>query len=282
MKILNRIEVTSLPIQPSTLDLLCPKGECAQEERERLSKLLELLEKSGSPTHEPYVCLVEEQAKSDFLNHANEVYWRTRHEATGIFLGYYLHHPHAPEEKIAVAIKFLPAQGNTSAATCEISYEDSARFALYAQQHHMVIDLWPHTHPFKAAGLFYSPVDNNTLKSQYSAPHQMGMVCNNLDNTYKGFKVIDGMVLEYNLYAFNLNLSIEAGELVWTTLYSRNPQVKIGKDQVKPSTQDDNLELKTDVLRLLWLAVLGVYAIVFMIFFQLHFGDVITFIKNIL
>lgn len=281
MKILNKIEVTSLPIQPSTLDLLCPKGECSLEERERLSKLLKLLEKSGSPTHEPYVCLVEEQAKNDFHNHANEVYWHTRHEATGIFLGYYLHHPNAPEEKIAVAMKYLSAQGNTSTATCEISYEDSARFALYSQQHHMVPVLWPHTHPFKAA-LFYSPVDIKTLKTQYCAPHQMGVVCNNLDNIYKGFKVIDGMVKEYNLYAFNLNLSIEAGELVWTTLYNRNPKVKIGKAQVKPSSQNDNLELKKEALRLLWLAVFGVYAILLILFFQFHLGELITFIKNVL
>lgn len=281
MKILNKIEVTSLPIQPSTLDLLCPEGECSLEERERLSKLLELLKKSGSPTHEPYVCLIEEQAKNDFLNHANEVYWRTRHEATGIFLGYYLHHPNAPEEKIAVAIKFLPAQGNTSTATCEISYEDSARFSLYAQQHHKVPVLWPHTHPFKAA-LFYSPIDIKTLKAQYSASHQMGVVCNNLDNSWMGFKVIDGELQEYNLYAFNLNLSIEAGELVWTTLYNRNPKVKIGKAQVKPNTQDYHLIFKKEAIRLLWLAVFGLYAIIFILFFQFHFGDLITFIKKIL
>lgn len=281
MKILNKIEVTSLPIQLSTLDLLCPEGECSLEERERLSKLFELLGKSGSPTHEPYVCLVEEQAKNDFLNHANEVYWRARHEATGIFLGYYLHHPNAPEEKIAVATEFLPAQGNTSSATCEISYEDSARFALYAQQHHMVPVLWPHTHPFKAA-LFYSPVDIKTLKAQYSSPHQMGVVCNNLDNSYMGFKVINGELQEYNLYAFNLNLSMESGKLVWTTLYNKNPQVRIGKAQVKLGTQNDNQELKKETLRLLWLVVFGVYAILFMLFFQFHSEDLITFIKNIL
>jgi len=282
MKILNRIEVTSQPIQPSTLDLLCPEGECSLEERERLSKLLKLLEKSGSPTHEPYVCLVEEQAKNDFLDYANEVYWRMRHEATGIFFGYYLHHPNAPEEKIAVATEFLPAQGKTSTATCEISYEDSARFALYATQHHKVQVLWGHTHPFKTFALFYSPVDTETLKRLYYAPYQMGVVCNNLENTYKGFKVIDGMVQEYNLYAFNLNLSIEAGELVWTTLYNRNPKVKIGKVQVKPSSQNDNLELKKEALRLLWLAVFGVYAILLILFFQFHLGELITFIKNVL
>lgn len=280
MKILNRIEVTSLPIQLSTLDLLCPEGECALEERERLSKLLGLLRKDGSPTHEPYACLVEEQAKNDFLNHANQVYWNTRHEATGIFLGYYLHHPDAPEEKIAVAMKFLPALGNTSAVTCEIGYEDYARFALYAQQHHMVPVLWPHTHPFKA-DLFYSSVDSKTLRTQYCAPHQMGVVCNNLDNTYKGFKIIDGEQQEHNLYAFDLNHSAEDGSLLWTTLYNRNPQAKIGKTMVNTDTRDDNSLLIKDILRLLWLAVLGVYGTFFMLFFQLHFGDLLTLIKNL-
>ena len=190
MIINKRIPVESLPACMETVSTLYPDQGLDRDDREKLTSVIRVLSAFPGAFRGPYTCYVEQTALRKFLDHANEIYAKFRHEATGLFVGYYLHSMDDSSKKVAVATDFLPSYGNTS-VTCEISHDEAARNAAYCVGHKVVPLVWPHTHPFKLP-LFYSSVDSGTLSLDYSAPHQMGFVCDNLRNDYMGFKIVNG------------------------------------------------------------------------------------------
>lgn len=219
MVIKKKIPVQSLPASMETVWTLYPDTNQNKEDREKLISIVRVLLNSPKAFLNNYTCYIEKTALEKFLKHANEVYNTRGNEATGLFVGYYLHHLEDSNKKIAIVTDFLPAYGNTT-ITCEISHEDAAQNAEFCNNHKVLPLVWPHTHPFNRP-LFYSCVDSLTLASVYSAPHQMGVVCDNLRNAYKGFKIINGKESHESLYCLDLQKSLEKGILVSECLYKK-------------------------------------------------------------
>ena len=143
---------------------------------------------------ENFSCLIPQDVMNEFLAFANDVYRKHHNEATGMLVGYYLHDEAYPDKKIAVAVTFLPAFGESTRVTCEFSYEDSVRHSEYCKANGLLPIIWIHSHP--GFGVFYSHTDSTTLKAFFAKKHQCGVVVDNLNNAYKGFKIIDGQQAE--------------------------------------------------------------------------------------
>ena len=178
---------------------------------------LMMLEHHDEIFRDDYTCYIEKKALEKFLTHANNIYSKYRNEATGVFVGYYLHSPEDASKKVAVAVDFLPSDKGTS-VTCEISHKDAVRNALFCEKHKMLVVAWPHTHPFNRP-LFYSSVDSDTLRTDFSAPHQMGIVCDNLSLDYMGFKIVDGQEVHQSIYVFDLDKTLFKNVFVSKCLY---------------------------------------------------------------
>ena len=149
-----------------------------------------------------FTCLIEQRAMDAFVSFANEVYKKSRNEATGVIVGYYLHDPDFPNKKVIVGTNFLQATGSASSVTCEFSYEDSIRHSAYCDEHHLLPVIWIHSHP--GFGVFYSATDSSTLKHYFACNHQVGVVVDNLHNKYMGFKMYDGVQQVEDIYSFSI------------------------------------------------------------------------------
>lgn len=226
----TKTSAESFPAIAESVDKLYPDTEQYVTDRTLLSRVIQALALSPSPYRGSYTAYIEQQALDKFLNHSNQIYRKHHNEATGIFVGYYLHNPLNASQRVFMAIDFLPSYSGTS-VTCEISCEDAARFAKHCREHKVEQGIWPHTHPFNME-LFYSSVDSGTLKRVFNASHQMGVVCDNLRNDYMGFKIIDGKECKQSLYSFNLDLSLREGIFVTSTLYL-SPSDRTHKTQDK-------------------------------------------------
>lgn len=138
---------------------------------------------SNSPS--PFTVYIEVPAWHAFLQLADEAYNLRRDEASGIFLGYYFKDMLG---EFSLCTHFEPGTGRATTSTfCEISVEDQARIASIAKETNTLQLVWVHSHPSFSA--FYSPVDTLTLKTMYYAPHQAGLVVDNIAFEYEGFKV---------------------------------------------------------------------------------------------
>lgn len=211
--------VESIPVNMEIVSTLYPDSNVNQEDRGKLTDIIQVLSDFPELFRGSYTCYIEREALEKFLMHANEVYDKRRNEATGLFVGYYLHSSEDCNMKVAIATDFLPAYGNTS-VTCEISYEETVQNVVYCDNHKVLPLVWPHTHPFNRP-LCYSPVDSDTLACDFSASHQMGFVCDNLNNTYMGFKVINGKEYHESLYCLNLKKTIDTAALTSECLYKK-------------------------------------------------------------
>ena len=157
-----------------------------------------------------FTCYIEKKAYDSFVRFANDVYYcpeTKEHEATGIIAGYYFKDKKNPESEFIVGTNFLPATGLTSKFACEISYEDDISFSKYCDEHKKTQAIFIHSHPYFEA--FFScgnRSDCSTLKTKYSAKHQIGVV-DNLMNTVLGFKIYGNDMCEEDVYLFDLDKS---------------------------------------------------------------------------
>ncbi|MBQ6203967.1 MAG: hypothetical protein IJK46_07730 [Prevotella sp.] len=213
------IPVKSLPLSMDTISILYPSPDEHQEDRQVLSSVIKVFSAEPKAFTEDYTFYIVQTALDKFLQHVNHVYEECGHEATGLFVGYYLHHPKDEGKKIAVATDFLPSFGNSSVVTCEISYEDAARNAAYCISHKVVSLAQGHTHPFRGHVLRFSSVDSNTLRTNFAAPHQMSFVCNNLSKEFVGYKIIDNEERNESLYSIDLEKSLATDDFVSKCLY---------------------------------------------------------------
>ena len=244
MIIKESIPVKSLPLSMETVLTLYPNTDEQQEDQQLLTSVIKVFSAAPEAFAEDYTFYIEQSALDKFLQHVNHVYEESGHEATGLFVGYYLHHPEDEGKKVAVATDFLPSFGNSTVVTCEISYEDAARNAAYCSSHKVIPLAQGHTHPFRGHVLQFSYVDSETLKSQFAAPHQMSFVCNNLSNEYVGYKIVDNRECHKSLYSIDLKKSQATGMFCSKCLYKA-----ILKTAKKKKDIDIQQETETSVIR---------------------------------
>ena len=207
--------IESFPIDNDLANKLY--GEDSTDPHHRLlSDICNILKGNTSELNPGFNCLVEQKAIDAFVSYANEVYESTHNEATGLIVGYYLHFPEEPDKKIIVGTNFLQATGSASSVTCEFSYEDSIRHSKYCDDHLMLPVIWIHSHP--GFGVFYSSTDSSTLRNYFACNHQVGIVVDNLQGKYMGFKIYDGNQCVENIYSFNIDSCKATRKLVLTKL----------------------------------------------------------------
>ena len=152
-----------------------------------------------------FTCYIEKQAFDAFVSFANRIYEKKQHEATGVIVGYYLHDANNPDATFIVGTHFLEASGSTSSVTCKISYEDANAHSAFYEAHKLLPLIWIHSHP--GFGVFYSSTDSKTLRQCYFAPHQVGVVVDNLQKQVLGFKMYGNEQRQENIYIFDLDKS---------------------------------------------------------------------------
>lgn len=137
-----------------------------------------------------------------FIKQANLEYSQHRNEASGIILGYYLKDDYG---EFVVGTHFEAGYGEgTSSVFCEISILDQVRIIKVCKEKNLLQLVWIHSHP--SFGAFYSSVDYRTLKSMYYAPHQAGIVVDNIKEEYLGFKVKGNDAYEFkDIYIISLD-----------------------------------------------------------------------------
>lgn len=149
-----------------------------------------------------FTVYITEQAWNTFLQKADDEYTLHKNEASGVVLGHYLKDSFG---EYVVGTHFEAGTGSsTSAVFCEISVQDQVRILQSAKEKGLLQVIWIHSHP--SFGAFYSSVDYRTLKSMYYAPHQAGIVVDNLKMEYMGFKVRNREAYEFkNICLVNLD-----------------------------------------------------------------------------
>ena len=211
MKFGQKSQISSLPVDENLVPSLYDEGEYGGH-KTTLNNIVKVFEPNLSKIEGNFTCFVEKLAMAAFERFANEVYGNTKNEATGIIVGYYLHDKDNPEKKIIVATNFLQATGTASSVTCEFSYDDSIRHSHYCDVNKVYPVIWIHSHP--GFGVFYSSTDSSTLKNYFSCNHQMGIVVDNLQKKYLGFKIYEGEQFQQDFYVFDLQKSLDEGTLI--------------------------------------------------------------------
>lgn len=209
----EKLTVKSHALEPGLLDKLYPKEEAEknQRDRDKLEQILYLFGPYVEQIDDNFTCFITKDSMQNFIDYANDVFDKKRHEASGLIVGYYLHNPKDPNKKIVVATDFLPASGDSTSVTCEFSYEDSIRHANYCEEHHVLPVVWIHSHP--GFGVFYSGTDSGTLRTQFNCNHQVGVVVDNIQDLYKAFKIIDGEEREVNIWGYSTLSCLTEGKL---------------------------------------------------------------------
>ena len=164
-----------------------------------------LLHEKKIPAFTVYIC---ESVWNAFLQKAADEYTSKNNEASGIILGHYFKDIFG---EYVVGTHFEAGNGSgTSSVFCEISVQDQIRILQVAKEKKLLQIIWIHSHP--SFGAFYSSVDYRTLKSMYYAPHQAGIVVDNVKSEYLGFKVRNSNAYEYK-DIFLVNLDSETNSL---------------------------------------------------------------------
>ena len=211
MKFGKKTQIGSLAIDENLAPSLYDEGEFGGH-KATLNNIVKVFEPYISKVDGNFTCFVEKLAMDAFERFANEVYGNTKNEATGIIVGYFLHDKDNPEKKIIVATNFLQATGTASSVTCEFSYEDSIRHSHYCDANKVYPVIWIHSHP--GFGVFYSSTDSSTLKNYFNCNHQMGIVVDNLQKKYLGFKIYEGEQFQQDFYVFDLQKGLDEGTLI--------------------------------------------------------------------
>ena len=188
-----------------------------------------------------FTCYVETKAYDDFVSFANEIYKSSRHEATGLIVGYYLYDKVNPDSKFIVGTNFLRATGNNTNVTCEFSYQDSIDHSDFCNKHQLQPLIWIHSHP--NFGAFYSGTDSNTLQSLFYANHQMGVVVDNIRQEVLGYKMNGENMRKEDVFLFDLDKS-DAKHIEYKLLSKKNllpPPVEIANKRTEVEAEATTL-----------------------------------------
>lgn len=149
-----------------------------------------------------FTIYINVQTWKSFLQRADDEYKERKNEASGIILGYYFKDSFG---EYVVGTHFEAGSGSdTSSVFCEISVLDQLRILQIAKEKQLLQLVWIHSHP--SFGAFYSTVDYRTIKSMYYAPHQAGIVVDNINEEYLGFKVMNNDAIEFkDIYLISLD-----------------------------------------------------------------------------
>ena len=219
MVIKEKITVKPLQAKPDTAAAHYPGANTQQSDRAKLEKIIKVLTDYPEAFKGRYVLYIEKKALEAFSAHANEVFSASGHEATGLLVGYWLSKADDERQRVAIATDFLPSEGGSS-VTCEITYEDSVRNDAFCREHGLLPLAWPHTHPFNRP-LFYSSVDSDTLRCNFSGEHQMGVVHDNLSGTFMGFKIVNGKQCHESIWCLDIEESLTSDGLSVKCLYGK-------------------------------------------------------------
>ena len=172
---------------------------------ERMKRIFSDRQKLHNDSIPAFVSYIDESVWNSFILKANDEYNNRNHEASGIILGLYYSDQYG---EFSVGTDFEPGSGaKTSAAFCEISIQDQVRIARLTNEKKLLQLIWIHSHP--SFGAFYSTVDYKTLKGMYYAPHQCGIVVDNIKEEYLGFKVLKNSTAHEFKDIFLVNLNDE-------------------------------------------------------------------------
>jgi proteasome lid subunit RPN8/RPN11 len=138
---------------------------------------------------------INQYAWDAFINHSNNVYKQTKHEAQGIFLGKYFIDKFG---EFAVVTDYSEGKGESSHAYVGMSEECVAGISKKCSAENLLMLIWIHTHP--NFGVFYSGTDVNCLRTNFFMPFQSGIVVDIIRRESKGFKVEKGNVNEFTGY----------------------------------------------------------------------------------
>jgi len=127
---------------------------------------------------------INQYAWDAFLNHSNNVYKQTKHEAQGIFLGKYYKDKYG---EFAVATEYSEGKGESSHAYVGMSEECLAEISKKCSAEKLLMLIWIHTHP--NFGVWYSSTDYNCIKTNFYMPFQSGIVVDIIRRESKGYKV---------------------------------------------------------------------------------------------
>ena len=139
---------------------------------------------------------IYDKAWEAFIIHGNNVYKEYKHEAQGIFIGLYCKDEYGD---FVVALSYLEGSGLSKHSYVEMSDECLLNIFNNCQKNNMLMLIWAHTHP--GFGTFYSSIDRNCLKTNFSKIYQIGIVVDNLKKKLLGYKVYGSEVIEYCDYA---------------------------------------------------------------------------------
>lgn len=206
-------KIESLPLTPDLPGILYPRTDPdgpVDVDRDVLMDIVRLLGPVIGTLPKGFSLFVVKEAMDAFCSYADGVYKTSHKEATGLFMGYYVHAPEDPDIRVGIATTFLEAHGDASTVTCEISFEDCIRAMNYGQKHHQQILVWPHSHP--GFGVFYSGTDSTTLQTSFNADQHAGIVVDNLQDRYLAYKIIDGRQEQIPIWGFSLQEFRRTGE----------------------------------------------------------------------
>lgn len=193
-----KVEPFSLKNDPADYYMGC---EGVEEDVKTLAKVKEIF---ADPAFQPQAkdegctCYLNKNALDAFKEYALGVYNQRGHEATGVIVGYYCSDPANPDHQFTVGTHFIPASGGTTHVTCEISLSDGIRISDYCTAHKVFPVCWIHSHP--GFGAFFSGTDRATLKAQYNAVYQTGVVMDILKDQSMAYKCVDGVIKESTYY----------------------------------------------------------------------------------
>jgi len=139
---------------------------------------------------------IQDYAWEAFKSHGKRIYDEVRHEAQGIFVGYYFKDQFG---EFVVATNYEEGNGNSQSAYVEMSEECLAKISEKCQNDGTLMLIWVHTHP--NFGVFYSSTDYNCLKTNFYKPYQIGIVVDIKKEQHKGFKTKGSDVVEFSDYA---------------------------------------------------------------------------------
>lgn len=255
MKILKKETVASIPLGVEAIEKLYVESQTSpldetklDNNRSFLKDLINIFEQVCEDTNEQYQCFIEKRAFDAFVAYADEAYKTKGHEATGIIFGYFFHSKNNPENKIAVATNFIQANGPATSVTCTISYDDVIRYNRFCEENKMLQVVWIHSHP--TYGTFYSGTDSAMLMSSFYAPHQMGVVVDNVRNQAMGFKIVNGQEKHENVHVFDLEKSLRRNKLVSRCLFQKESYSKVD-DSFENEKQEQHqriISLDDDIL----------------------------------
>ena len=112
MVIKDAIPVKSLPMIMDAVSSLYPTFDEHVEDQLVLTSIIKVFSAVPEVFTEDYSFYIEKAALEKFLLHVNKIYNETGHEATGLFVGYYLHSPEDEKDGGRIHCRRQPVRGH--------------------------------------------------------------------------------------------------------------------------------------------------------------------------